>query len=74
MDIVTFNAPAAKGRPKVIKTATGLTWYFVYKLYERQIDLLADVDEVMQPGCLPESNLTCWRVLRGREFLPPAEG
>ena len=37
MDIVTFNAPAAKGRPKVIKIRDGTevaARYFVYKLSE----------------------------------------
>jgi hypothetical protein len=37
MDIATFNAPAAKGRPKVIKIRDGTevaARYFVYKLYE----------------------------------------
>jgi hypothetical protein len=37
MDIETFNAPAAKGRPKVIKIRDGTeaaARYFVYKLYE----------------------------------------
>jgi hypothetical protein len=37
MDIATFNGPAAKGRPKVIKIRDGAevaARYFVYKLYE----------------------------------------
>lgn len=37
MDIATFNAPAAKGRPQVIKIRDGTevaARYFVYKLYE----------------------------------------
>jgi hypothetical protein len=37
MDIATFNAPTAKGRPKVIKIRDGTevaARYFVYKLYE----------------------------------------
>jgi hypothetical protein len=36
MDIATFHAPAAKGRPKVIKIRDGTeaARYFVYKLYE----------------------------------------
>ena len=37
MDTTTFNAPTAKGRPKVIKSRDGTdvaARYFVYKLYE----------------------------------------
>jgi hypothetical protein len=37
MDIATFNAPTAKGLPKVIKIRDGTevaARYFVYKLYE----------------------------------------
>ena len=37
MDITPFNAPASKGRPKVIKIRDGTdvaARYFVYKLYE----------------------------------------
>jgi hypothetical protein len=37
MDIATFNAPTAKGRPKAIKTRDGTevaTGYFVHKFYE----------------------------------------
>jgi hypothetical protein len=37
MDATPFNAPTAKGRPKVIKTREGIdvaARYFVYKLYD----------------------------------------